>query len=343
MRQVSHCSDNQPEENLVQSLVKRYRLQGIVGSNPNFISALQSAVMIAPYNITVLITGSTGTGKTQLAEIIHVCGQDHNRPFIEVNCASLPENLIENELFGSVAGGHSGAIRQVKGKIQAAEGGTLFLDEIGELSFSGQAKLLQLLHSGKYYAVGASHPQTANVRIITATNIDLKKSVAEKKFREDLFYRIHVFNIHMCDLRDRKSDIPALADYFCRQCYETHKLPKVNLSHDVQDFLVSRHWKGNIRELRNVVETTTIKTALSGKHTISPDDFSMAEQDDPEDQEVLQNFKEVTLRFQRTFLEDQLKMEGWNISKTAKKISLSRAQLNNLIKTFKLTRNCTVE
>ncbi|MBU2511888.1 sigma 54-interacting transcriptional regulator [bacterium] len=328
----------QPVFDYTSELRKKYFLQNVVGKSKSLARVLKSALIVAPLSVNVLFTGNSGTGKTQMARIIHLNGFQAEYPFVELNCAALPENLIENELFGSYAGGHSGATRPVKGKIAAAKSGTLFLDEISELSFSAQAKLLQLMESGEYYPLGSSSPEKADVRVITASNIDLEEAVANRSFREDLYYRINTFTINMPDLAERKTDIEELADYFCSSLCQKHGLSPINLSASALVQLVSREWKGNIRELRHTIESALIRAAADEKSELLPEHLFPTEEKDQPDETSESSYKEATQQFQKTFILEKLKEFNWNISLTSKKVGLSRSQLNNLIKLFDLNR-----
>ena len=174
--------------------------------------------MVSPLDVSILLTGESGTGKSQIARVVHENGPPRRHPFIEVNCAALPETLIESELFGAVAGGHSTATRSIPGKVAAAERGTLFLDEVSELTPASQGKLLQLLQSKQYFPLGASETRTADVRVIAATNTDLEAAVKRGRFREDLFYRLQVLPVRVPGLAERRDDIPELAHHFCASC-----------------------------------------------------------------------------------------------------------------------------
>src|SRR6185369_11883321 len=193
-------------------------------------AVLKQAALVAPLDVHVLLTGETGTGKSQLARVIHDNGPRAPRTYVELNCAAVPEALLESELFGALPGAHSTANRRVEGKVAAAEGGTLMLDEIGELSMSAQAKLLQLLQSKEYFPLGAARAERADVRVIAATNIDLKQAAAERRFREDLFFRLQVLPIRMPSLAERREDIAELAAYFCAVACERHHLRHLELS-----------------------------------------------------------------------------------------------------------------
>jgi Nif-specific regulatory protein len=196
------------------------RAEGVIGRSPALGHLLQQVASVAGLEVNVLLTGPSGTGKTQIARVIHESGKRASQPFVELNCAVLPEGLFENELFGAEQGGHSGG--RVQGKISAAEGGTLFLDEIAELSPGAQAKLLQVLQSKEYFPLGSPKPRRADVRIIAATNTDLEAAVAQRRFREDLYYRLHGVPIRVPSLAERREDIADLAVHFCARACETN-------------------------------------------------------------------------------------------------------------------------
>lgn len=319
------------------SFRSKLQLEDVVGQSEALAEMLRSISMIAALDVGILLTGESGTGKSQIAGVIHKNSPRNSHPFIELNCGALPENLIENELFGSVAGGHSSALKPVEGKIMAAEGGTLFLDEIGELPLNAQVKLLQFLQTGEFFPLGASKPVRANVRVLTATNVKLEEAVQKKQFREDLYYRIKIFPIQVPALRDRLDDIPKLAAYFCQEKCTKHNFSSLSINCEVFQELQALSWPGNVRELSHVVEAACISASCSGegeillKHLpktgLETDNF-FAEL----------NFQKATRSFQEKFLKRQLERNNWNISQVAKEINLSRSQVNNLIKSFSLVR-----
>ena len=186
---------------------------------------LKQVALVSPLQISVLITGPSGSGKTQLARLIHDNSRRAEGPFVELNCGALPGELIENELYGSAPGAHSTAAKRTEGKVAAAEGGTLFLDEVGELPVRAQASLLQLLQSRSYFPLGSATPRTSNVRILAATNINLAAAVTERRFREDLYYRLNVFPLRVPSLVERPADIPLLAEHFCKLASQNNGCP----------------------------------------------------------------------------------------------------------------------
>jgi Nif-specific regulatory protein len=280
--------------------------------------------------------GETGTGKTQLARLLHRNSSRASGPFIELNCAALPELLLESELFGAEAGAHSTASRRIEGKVAAADQGTLLLDEIGELSLGSQAKLLQLLQSKVYYPLGSSRQRVADARIIAATNVDLERAVAEKRFREDLLYRLQVISIRLPSLAERAEDILLLAQFFCERARRVHKLPCVELSPAAARTLQSAEWNGNMRELSNVIEAATIRAAAQGLKHI---DEALLFQDGTTARDSTQlTFQQETRRFQAGLVAKVLEATDWNVSAAARRLDLTRAHLYNLIKTFDLKR-----
>lgn len=230
----------------------------IVGNDPGLIHAIETAVAVAPTDLTVLITGESGVGKEAVPQIIHQFSRRRTGKYLAVNCGAIPEGTINAELFGHEKGAFTGAIGERKGYFEEADGGTLFLDEIGELPKETQALLLRVLQSGEYIKVGSSKVEKTDVRIIAATNVNLAYAVATGKFREDLYYRLSGIQIQMPALRDRnKDDIYLLFRKFSSDFSEKYNLCKVSLSHEAINELTSYRWPGNIRQLKNVAETVT--------------------------------------------------------------------------------------
>lgn len=231
---------------------------GIIGSHPLLLNALDLTAQVAPYNTSVLILGESGTGKEKVAEAIHLLSGRKNGPFIKVNCGAIPPTLIESELFGHEKGAFTGAIEKRKGRFEQADGGTIFLDEIGELPLDMQVKLLRVLQEKEIEYVGGSGPVKVNVRIIAATNRNLEKEVAERTFRMDLYYRLNVFPVTLPPLRERSTDIEALAGFFAQKyCSEFNK-PFNGVSSAMMEEMLAWHWPGNIRELENIIEQSVI-------------------------------------------------------------------------------------
>ena len=247
-------------EKLEQQVGKKYGFESILGNSPLIQDAIAFAKKVAPTNATVLLLGETGTGKEVFAQAIHNGSQRMGKPFMALNCSAFGKELLESEIFGHKAGAFTGAIKDKKGLIEEASSGTLFLDEIGEMQIELQAKLLRVLGTNEFLKVGDTKPTKVDVRIIAATNRDLQQEVKEGKFREDLFYRINVFTISLPALRDRKKDIPVLADYFL-QLFSQKTNARINsISKDFTERLLQHDWKGNIRELKNVIERAVILT-----------------------------------------------------------------------------------
>jgi transcriptional regulator with GAF, ATPase, and Fis domain len=209
--------------------------------------------MVSARNTTVLITGESGTGKDLVAQEIHLISARRNQPFVVVNCSAIPETLLEAELFGYTKGSFTGAVQSRIGRIHAAHGGTLFLDEIGDMPVSLQSKILRFLEQGEVQRIGGNDNLKVDVRVVAATNADLKKRVAQQQFREDLYFRLAVFPIHLPPLRERISDLPELAVAFAAK-----SLPGVSLTEEAMQVLMQHDWPGNVRELRNAIERGTI-------------------------------------------------------------------------------------
>jgi len=309
----------------------------VVGRSPALAAVLQHVALVAPLDVSVLLTGETGTGKTQLARLIHDNGARASQPFVTVNCAALPDTLVESELFGALPGAHSTATRKIAGKIETAERGTLFLDEVAELSPAAQAKLLHLLHAREYSPLGSTRPQRANVRVIAATNTDLQQAVAQRRFREDLFYRLHVLPIRVPSLAERRDDVALLAAHFCAEACKRHDLARLTLSPNAVRAAEAAEWPGNVRQLEHAVEAAVIRAAgerarqVERSHLFPESDGAPGADDEA-------TFQEATRRFQARFLQGALEANGWNVLETARRLDLARSHVYNLIRAFGLER-----
>ena len=239
-------------------LKKKVYGQEMVGESPALIQVKEMIEKVAPTDARVLIVGSNGTGKELVARNLHQKSPRSAAPYIEVNCAAIPSELIESELFGHEKGAFTSAIKQHKGKFEQADGGTLFLDEIGDMSLAAQAKVLRVLQEKKLSRVGSDKDIIVDVRVLAATNKNLKEEIAKGRFREDLYHRLSVIVINMPTLDERKSDIPLLVDYFIDQISSETGMPPRDIDSDAMDLLIEKTWTGNIRELRNVVERLLI-------------------------------------------------------------------------------------
>ncbi len=320
-------------------LRRQIRLDGVVGHSAALAAVLRQAALVAPLDVNVLLTGDSGTGKSQLARVIHDNGPRAPGPFVELNCATLPEPLVESELFGAAAGAHSTATKAVGGKIAAAEGGTLFLDEVADLAVPAQAKLLQLLQSRQYYPLGSSTPVHADVRLIAATNSDLEQAVRERRFREDLFYRLQVLPIRLPSLAERREDLRELALHFSEAAQRRHGLARVEFSPGALRAIEASEWPGNARQLCHAIEAAAIRAAGEGLTQMECHHLFPGTGDSDTIDESTLTFQEATRRFQRALLVRTLEETGWNITATAQRLDLARSHVYNLVKAFGLQRS----
>lgn len=316
---------------------ERLSLRGLIGRSEALARVFGQVSLVAPLDVHVLLSGPSGSGKTLLAHAIKDNGPRRNGPLVELNCAAIPENLIESELFGAVRGAHSTAHRDLPGKIAAAEGGTLFLDEIGELPLGAQAKLLQLLQSRTYYPLGSSKRLTADVRILAASNADLKEAVVQKRFREDLFYRLRLLPIEMPPLSQRQEDIALIAQHVASDASRRHKMRHLLLSDESLEALGTMDWPGNVRQLSHTVEAAVIRANGEGAVSIEPSHLFPGWKRAPVVAEP-DNFHEATQRFQKGYLQNALDENGWNVSAVSRKISLARSRIYGLIRQHNLKR-----
>jgi len=311
--------------------------EAVIGRSTALATVLQMAAQVAPLDVSVLLTGDSGSGKTQLARLIHESGPRAQHPFVALNCATIPDTLVESELFGALAGAHSTATKPVQGKVAAAEHGTLFLDEVSELSPAAQAKLLQLLQSKDYYPLGSTTRVRADIRLIAATNVDLDDAVAQKRFREDLFYRLQVLPIRMPSLRERRDDVLLLARDFCARDCARYGYPSLDLSPAACAALESAPWPGNVRQLAHVLEAAVIRAGAEQAAQIEPHHL-FPDRTSPPAGGPQESFQEATRAFQASFLRQALERHEWNVQETARRLDLSRSHIYSLIHSFDLAR-----
>ena len=263
---------------LKEEVALKFGLPRIIGRSENILNVAQIVQRVAPTKTTVLLIGESGTGKELFARAIHNLSNRKHYPFVPINCAAIPRGLLESELFGHEKGSFTGADAKKLGKFELADKGTIFLDEIGDMELIIQSKLLRAIEEGDIERVGAVKAINVDVRIVAASNRDLEKAVEEKKFREDLYYRLNVFPIRIPPLRERKEDIPLLIEYFINKYCHEIKTPVKSISRESLDMLMNYHWKGNVRELENTIERALI---LCDGDVITPEYFTLSKQFGP--------------------------------------------------------------
>ena len=304
-----------------------YGLDNIVGKTKVMKNIFSLIKQVADSKLTVLIQGESGTGKELVAKAVHFNSSRKNKPFIDVNCAAIPDTLMESELFGHQKGAFTGAYERKLGRFELANGGTLFLDEIGDLSLSNQSKILRFLQERQFTTIGGSKPVKVDVRVIAATNKNLEKSMRDGSFRDDLYYRMNVFPIFIPPLRERKEDIPLLVNHFIRKSAQQGKDVK-GISHKALELLNNYHWPGNVRELENVVERAV---ALCSKSIISPGDLPQNTREGvglgADEDAVLEgklSFDEAQETFERNIILKALEKANYVQSRAAELLGVSR-------------------
>lgn len=258
LRNVKDRNHLVQETKILKTTVKKIKGSSIIGETPEIMEIKAMIDKVAPSDARVLITGGNGTGKELVARSLHELSNRSKMPYIEVNCAAIPSELIESELFGHEKGAFTSAVKDKKGKFELASGGTLFLDEIGDMSLSAQAKVLRALQENVIQRVGGEKDVKVDCRVVAATNKDLRKEISEGRFREDLFHRLAVILMHVPSLNDRKDDIPMLAQHFIQMICQDHGIPCKSLNQSALSALQKVNWTGNIRELRNIIERLVI-------------------------------------------------------------------------------------
>jgi two-component system, NtrC family, response regulator AtoC len=324
-------------ENIVlrQALKQEYRFRDLVSKSPAMQSVFELAKTAARSNSTILVLGESGSGKEVLARAIHAESPRVNGPFVAVSCAALTESLLESELFGHEKGAFTGAVARRKGKFEAAHGGTLFLDEVGDIGSKLQLDLLRVLEDRRFHRIGGNEPISVDVRIVAATNRDLKKAVAQGSFREDLFYRLNVIPITIPPLRDRREDIPLLVDSFLERLSIELKKPIDGVAADAMAALMSHEWRGNVRELRNVLERGAV---VASGAVIGLADLGMtARVGEPAagPAAALASLEEVERRHVATVLSHS----SGNVSQSARILGIDRVTLYNKMRRWGLRRD----
>ena len=290
---------------------------------------------IASSDASVLILGESGVGKELFAERLHRASKRAEKPFVRVNCAALPETLLESELFGHVKGAFTDAYQDRKGRFEVADGGTIFLDEIAEMPLRLQSKLLRVLQQKSFEKVGSSETKTVDVRIVAATNRNLEAMVSNQEFRSDLYYRLNVLPLYIPPLRERKEDIPALASHFLKQAArETNKLIS-GFSDSAMECMLSYAWPGNVRELENAVERAAVMTR---HHVITAGDLMLGGKSEDVDDFTGKNLREAINVFKTHFIRKSLELHGWNQTATAKAMNIQRTYLSRLIKELNIAQ-----
>ncbi len=335
---LQHLTLQEENAQLRASIASRYE---IVGKSFAIRALMDKIEKVGVTPARVLITGENGTGTELVARAIHRLSPRANKPFIEVNCAAIPSELIESELFGHMKGSFTGAVADRAGKFEQADKGTLFLDEIGDMSLAAQAKVLRVLQDGEVTRIGGSKRVQVDVRVLAATNKNLEEEIANGRFREDLYYRLNVVPLHVPPLRERREDIPLLAQHFVIMLTERDGAPVRTLDQSALEALSNMEWQGNVRELRNTIERVLI---LSSGPRITSTDISRLSGTRPADGSPLgalldiKTFEAFKDGAERAYLLHKLREFGWNVSETARAVDMPRSNLYKKIERYGLER-----
>ncbi len=330
---LGHAQNFQKVKREIQDLKEELKVRHeMIGKSNPLEKVIADGLKVANSKASALILGESGTGKELLARLIHRAGPRKSKPLVVLNCAAMPETLLEDELFGHEKGAFTGAVNRKIGKFELAHEGTIFLDEIGEMTPGMQAKLLRVLQEGNFYRVGGNIPISVDVRVLSATNKKLDEEVAENRFREDLYYRLNVVQINMPTLRERREDIPLLADYFLSIFREETVNPNMTISQAAYDKMVQYDWPGNIRELRNAVERAVV---MGNGKEILPEDLPItSSRTNYPGLRVGLTLDEALNQFKKEFIVLNLKNTGGNRSKAAKIMDIQRTYLSRLISKY---------
>jgi len=315
---------------LKTSIDEMFSFEGLIGESSEMKKVFDLIKIVAPQDTTVMIRGESGTGKELIARAIHMNSPRKYYPIIPVNCGAFTETLLESELFGHEKGAFTGAQYRRKGKIEMANGGTLFLDEVGSISPKMQVELLRVLESKQFTRVGGTEVVKVDFRLISATNENLEKLVEEGKFREDLYYRLNVFTIYVPPLRERRGDIPILANYFVQKFARQMNKPILKISDEAMEILLNHSWPGNVRELENAIERAMV---VGKPPEIKPSDL-------PFHLEKVNSFESDSLEeVEKNHIQRVLRKYDWNITKAASALNIDRVTLYNKIKKYGLQKN----
>jgi len=337
---LRHANLQEEYSRLRETVESKYE---IVGKSPAIRTLIEQIERVAPTPARVLITGENGTGKELVARATHRLSARRDGPFVEVNCAAIPGELIESELFGHIKGSFTGAIADRAGKFEQANGGTLFLDEVGDMSLSAQAKVLRVLEDGVVTRIGGAKPTAVDVRVIAATNKELSKEIGEGRFRDDLFYRLNVVPVSVPPLRQRREDIPLLVAHFVRVLSAQEGMAPRVMTSDAVARLSGLDWPGNVRELRNTVERILI---LAAGPRVTAADVDRLLGGGPRASEATaigslvscRTFEEFKEAAERAFLLAKLRETDWNVSETARLLDMPRSNLYKKIERYSLSR-----
>ncbi len=317
---------------LREQLDSKYGMENMIGESPPMQEVFETIRQVAPTRATVLIQGESGTGKELVAHAIHGLSPRRQGPFIAVHCAALSPTLLESELFGHERGAFTGAVERRPGRFELADGGSIFLDEVGEIDPSVQVKILRVLEEHRFERVGGRETLETDARLITATNRDLQKLVAENKFRDDLFYRLHVVVINLPPLRERREDIPLLARRFLEECSRENSKPMEGMTPDTMDVLIRYEWPGNIRELKNTIERMVI---LSRQNKLTVRDIPPAIRAEAGDSASGRSVRDMSLEdAEREHILKALEAHGGNRTRAARQLGISRRTLHRKLNQY---------